>query len=96
MAETTRTKAEIEADIDAARDRLANGLASLINQVHPRAIAHRAAADVRGAASQQVRALKDQLVEPDGSLKLGRVGLIAAAAAGVIAFIGIVRSIARS
>lgn len=95
MADSIRPKAAIEADIEAARDRLANGLASLINEVHPRAIAHRAAADVRSLASDRVRALKDQLVEPDGSLNLPRAGLLAASAAGVVAFLAVVRSIVR-
>jgi len=95
MADSMRPKAEIEAEIEAARDRLATGLASLINEIHPRAIAHRAAADVRTAASVQVRALRSQLVRPDGSLDLTRAGLAAAAAAGAIAFVAVVRSIVR-
>jgi hypothetical protein len=95
MADSMRPKAEIEAEIEAARDRLATGLASLINEIHPRAIAHRAAADARSAASSRLRALKSQLVQPDGSLNLTRAGLLAAAAAGSIAFVAIVRSIVR-
>ncbi|MDQ7994101.1 MAG: DUF3618 domain-containing protein [Propionicimonas sp.] len=95
MADSIRPKAEIEAELAAARDRLANGIASLINEVHPRAIAHRAAADVRTAASGRVRAVRAQLVEPDGSLNVTRVGLLAAAAAGAVAFVAVVRSIVR-
>ncbi len=95
MAEDTRSKAEIEAELEAARDRLANNIASLVNQVHPRAIAHRAVADVRGAASQQLDDLKAQFVEPDGRLKVQRVALVGAAAAGALAFFAVVRSIVR-
>ena len=95
MADSMRPKAEIEAEVEAARDRLATGITSLINEIHPRAIAHRAAADARNAASSKVRALRSQLVRPDGSLDLTRAGLVAAAAAGVVAFFAVIRSIRR-
>ena len=95
MAEATRTRAEIEAELDAARDRLAQNIASLVNQVHPRAIAHRAVADVRNVASTKVNAVKAQFVQPDGRLNVQRVALIGAAAAGAIAFMAVVRSFTR-
>lgn len=95
MAEQTRTRAEIEAELEAARDRLATNVAGLINQVHPRAIAHRAAADVRGAATQQFNGVKAQFVDKDGQLNTSRVALVGAAVAGAIAFIAVVRSIVR-
>ena len=95
MAEDTRSKAEIEAELEAARDRLAHTIAGLINQVHPRAIAHRAVADVRGTASQQWRDLKAQFVHPDGTLNLQRTALVGAAVAGTFAFFRVIRSITR-
>lgn len=95
MEDGTRTKAEIEAELEAARQRLADGLASLITQVHPRAIVHRAASDVRGVASDQVRAFRAQLVNPDGSLNVTRAALVGAAVAGGLAFLAVVRSIVR-
>ncbi|MCA0253347.1 MAG: DUF3618 domain-containing protein [Actinobacteria bacterium] len=95
MAEATRTRGEIEAELEAARDLLANNIANLVNQVHPRAIAHRAVADVRGAASAQVNALKAQLVEPDGRLNVPRAALVGAAVAGAVAFVAVVRSLLR-
>ena len=54
VAETLAVAAVVaeEAELEAARDRLAQNIASLVDQVHPRAIAHRAAADVRGAANR--------------------------------------------
>lgn len=95
MADAVRTKADIEAELEAARERLAEGLSSLINEIHPRAIAHRAVADARGMASDKVQALRAQLVEPDGSLNLTRTAIAGAAVVGAIAFIGVVRSILR-
>lgn len=95
MAEDTRTRAEIEAELEAARDRLAHNIAGLVNQVHPRAIAHRAAADVRGAATQQLNDVKAQFVEPDGRLNVQRLALVGAAVAGALAFFAVIRSITR-
>lgn len=95
MADAVRTKADIEAELEAARERLAEGLSSLINEVHPKAIVNRAAADVRSLASDKVRALKAQLVQPDGSLNVQRAAIAGAAVAGAIAFVGVVRSILR-
>lgn len=95
MAETIRTKAEIEADIAAARERLAHEVTNLINQVHPRAVTHRAVADVRDRASRRVYAVRDQLVEPDGSLNTRHAALLGAAVAGSVAFFAVVRSIVR-
>lgn len=93
MAEDTRTRAEIEAELEAARDRLAHNIADLVNQVHPRAIAHRAVADVRGAATQQFNDVKAQFVDRDGTVNVQRVALVGAAVAGVLAFFAVVRSI---
>lgn len=95
MADAVRTKADIEAELEAARERLAEGLSSLINEVHPKAIVNRAAADLRGLASDRVRALRAQLVKPDGSLNVQRAAIAGAAVAGAIAFVGVVRSLLR-
>ena len=93
MAEATRTRAEIEAELDAARDRLAQNIASLVNQVHPRAIAHRAVADVRSVVSEQVDEVKAQFIAKDGSLNVTRLALVGAAVVGALAFFAVVRSI---
>jgi adenylate kinase len=82
--ETTRTKAQIEADISAARDRLAASVESLFMEVHPRAIAARKVADARLRATDRAKAIKAQ-----------QVALVAAAVAGAVAFLVVVRSIVR-
>ncbi len=93
MADAVRTKADIEAELEAARTRLAEGLSSLINEVHPKAIVNRAVTDARSRASDKVKALRAQLVEPDGSLNVTRAAIAGAAVAGAVAFIAVVRSI---
>ena len=42
-----RTVADIEMDLAAARARLTENLAELINQVHPKAVAHRTITEAR-------------------------------------------------
>ncbi|MBK9696039.1 MAG: DUF3618 domain-containing protein [Propionibacteriaceae bacterium] len=91
--DTTRTKAQIEADIAAARSRLAANIESLFLQVHPRAIAARTVADARSLATERAQAVKAHFVTTDGALKTEQVALLAAAVAGAVAFLAVVRSI---
>lgn len=95
MAENQRTKAEIEAEVSAAVDGLSDKLASLIMQVHPRAVVHEAVSDARALAGEQVRTVKAEFVRSDGSLRTDRIGLVVAAVAGAIGFIAVLRSIVR-
>ena len=91
----TRTKAEIEAEINAARERLAASVESLINQAHPKAIVHRSIVDARTFAEHEFAQAKAQVVDPQGNLRTERVALIGAAAAGLVTFVLLVRSIVR-
>ncbi|MFZ0529160.1 MAG: DUF3618 domain-containing protein [Propionicimonas sp.] len=95
MTDTVRSMAEIEAEIEAARERLAANLEGLFMQVHPKAIVSNKVAEARTVVSEGVSAVKSELVDAGGNLRLERIGLIAAAIAGSIAFLGTVRSIIR-
>ena len=88
------TRAEIEGDIAAARERLAGNIAELINQVHPRSVVHNTIADARQLVAGEIQQVKDQLVDADG-VRIERVALLGAAAGGVIAFALVMRSIFR-
>ncbi|PKQ32064.1 MAG: hypothetical protein CVT62_03220 [Actinobacteria bacterium HGW-Actinobacteria-2] len=93
-AEPPRSRAEIEADIAAARDRLAENLAGLINQVHPKAIVRNTVADARDFVDSGYHKVKDQLVNEKG-VRIERVALVLAAAAGAVTFAVVLRSIFR-
>lgn len=96
MAETQiRTRAEIEADITAARERLAASVEGLINQVHPKAVVHRQINDARSFVTREVQQAKAQVIDSHGNLRTERVALIGAAAAGLVTFVLLVRSIVR-
>lgn len=89
-----RTRAEIEADVTAARDRLAANLAELINQVHPKAVVRNTVNDACDFVGGEFQQLKDQLVDEHG-LRIRRVALLGAAVVGAVTFGVIVRSIIR-
>jgi hypothetical protein len=70
------TPAEIEAEIEATRVRLAGTVDAISDRVKPSHVARRA-----------VASLKAQVVAPDGSLQPAGVVVLAAVAAGVAALI---------
>lgn len=92
---TVRTRADIEADIAAARQRLADNVEGLINQVHPKAIVANTVADARAFAHGGYEQAKAQVVDESGNVRTERVALLAAAAGGAVTFILIVRSILK-
>jgi len=96
MAKTqTRSAAEIEQEIAAARDSLAQGVAALIDQVHPKAVARRGIASARNVADAQLERVRGQFTDGQGNLATSRVAIVASAVAGLIAFILVIRAIAR-
>ncbi|MCC6497329.1 MAG: DUF3618 domain-containing protein [Propionibacteriaceae bacterium] len=90
-----RTREDIEAEIAAARQRLAENVEGLINQVHPKAIVANTVADARAFAEGTFEQARAQVVDERGDLRTERVALLAAAAGGAVTFILIVRSILK-
>jgi hypothetical protein len=95
MADATRTRQEIEAEISAARQRLAANVEGLISQAHPKAIVANTVADARTFAEGTFEQAKAQVIDERGNVRTERVALLAAAAGGAIAFLLIVRAILR-
>lgn len=93
MTDTVRPKAEIEAELAAARVRLADSVESLFLQVHPKAVLADTVSEVKGFAASGVKAVRAELTDSRGNLRMNRIGLIAAAVAGSIAFLATIRSI---
>ena len=90
-----RTRDDIEAEIAAARQRLAASVEGLINEVHPKAIVAHTVADARAFAAEGFEQAKAQVVDEKGNLRAERVALVAAAVGGAITFLLIVRSILK-
>lgn len=93
---STRSKQDIEAEITAARDRLAANVAGLINQVHPKAVVQRGIDEARGLAAAEFANVKSQVVDENGSLRTERVLLLGGAIAGLVTFVLLVRRILKS
>lgn len=90
-----RTPAEIEAEIAAARERLANNVEALVNQVHPRAVAQRGLRQARELVSDKKDALKKEVVAADGSWRTDRVAVVLAAFAGVVVLITLLHKLIK-
>ena len=90
-----RTVADIEAEIAAARDHLASNIASLVDQVHPKAVASRGIASARGFVGVQSARVRSQLLNSDGAVRTSRMAVIGGAVAGLLTFVLIIRAIAR-
>ena len=90
-----RTREDIEADIDAARQRLASNVENLINQVHPKAIVANTVADARAFAEGTFDEARAQVVDEHSNVRSDRVALLAAAVGGAVAFVLVVRSILK-
>ncbi|MDO5534712.1 MAG: DUF3618 domain-containing protein [Propionibacteriaceae bacterium] len=91
----TRSKEAIEAEIAAARSRLASNVEGLITQTHPKAVAARTVQDAKAFAAGEFEAAKAQFVGADGSPRSTRLAALAVAVVGTVAFLVVVRGIAR-
>lgn len=88
-----RTRAEIEADLAAARARLSTGVEELIDQVHPTRVKQRQVDGIKQLANAELENAKSQVINPDGGLRTDRIAMAAGAVAGVVAFVVIVRKL---
>ncbi len=79
-ASEPQTPAEIEAEIEATRARLASTVDELVDKAHPRNVAKR-----------QVEQAKSQVYDAQGNLRTEKIATVAGAVAGVIVVLLIVR-----
>lgn len=75
-----QSPAEIEAEIEATRARLASTVDELVDKAHPRNVAKR-----------QVEQAKSQVYDEQGNLRTEKIATIAGAIAGVVVVLLIVR-----
>ena len=94
-SQPTRTPSQIEADLGATRDRLTASVEALIDQVHPNRIKQRQIANVKRFANAEIENAKSKVFTARGDLRIGRVAVVAAAVAGIVGFLLIIRAIAQ-
>jgi len=90
-----RTRAQIEADLAATRDRLASSIELLIDQVHPQRVKERGIASAKTLTRAEVANFRSQLFYPNGELRTSRLAAVGGAVAGFVAFVVVVRKIVR-
>jgi len=90
-----RTKAQIEADLGATRDRLAASVEKLIDTVHPNRIKQRQIAAFKQLGETTKENAKFLAFNARGDLRTDRLGVVAGAVAGLISFVMIIRAIGR-
>ena len=90
-----RTKAQIEADLAATRDRLANSIEDLIDQVHPQRVKQRQIESAKSFAKAELDHAKSQFFYANGELRTSRLAAIGGAVAGFVTFVVVMRRIVR-
>jgi hypothetical protein len=90
-----RTTSQIEADLSATRARLVFSVSALIDQVHPNRIKQRQVAEFKQLARTARANAKSLLFNARGDLRTERIGVLAGAVAGLVAFVLIIRAIGR-
>jgi hypothetical protein len=90
-----RTMSQIEADLSATRARLAFSVSALIDQVHPNRIKQRQVAEFRQLAGTARENAKSLMFNARGDLRTERIGFVAAAVAGMVCFVLVIRAISR-
>ena len=94
-AKQQRTRAEIEADLAATRDRLASSIEDLIDQVHPQRVKQRQIDSARALVTGEIDNAKSQFVYPNGELRISRLAAIGGGVAGFVTFLIVVRKLVR-
>ena len=91
----TRTPEQIEADLAAARRRIAHSAEELVDQVHPNRIKQRQIDGVKQFVGNEVDAGKALIFNARGDLRTNRVLAAVGAVAGGLVFLTIVRALRR-
>ena len=79
MVDGKSNTARIEADIAAARTRLASNIEGLITQSHPKVIVARSVEDAKQFVADEAEGVKAQFVNLDGTPRTPRLLALAAA-----------------
>lgn len=91
----TRTPEQIEADLAAARLRIAHSAEEFIDQVHPNRIKQRQVDNVKQFVGNEVDAAKALVFNARGDLRTERILAVAGAVVGGLVFLAVVRKLIR-
>lgn len=91
-AKPTRSKSQIESDLNATRDRLTSSVESLIDQVHPNRVKQRGSARIKTVTAEYTEKAKSLVFNARGDLRTERV---AAAGGGLAGFVTLLVLLSR-
>ena len=86
-----RTESQIEADLGATRDRLADSLAGLVDTVHPVRIKQRTVGRIKDGVQARLEDARAYFYNVRGELRTDRVLPLAGGLAGVVTLLVVVR-----
>jgi len=92
-SQPTRSASQIEADLNATRERLTTSVESLIDQVHPNRLKQRGILRLKAVANEYVEKAKGLVFNARGDLRTNRVAAVGGGLAGFIAFVAVIRRI---
>lgn len=88
-----RTRAQIEADLAATRERLVSSIEQLIDQVHPQRVKQRQIASAKTFARAEIANVRSQFFYPNGEVRTSRLAAIGGAVAGFVTFVLVIRKL---
>ena len=90
-----RGKADIEAEIAAARSRLSSNVEGLVTQVHPDAVKTRSMNDAKDFVAGEAESARAMFVDESGAPRVQRIAYLAVAVVGTVALTIVVKSLFR-
>jgi hypothetical protein len=92
-SQPTRSQSQIEADLNATRQRLTTSVESLIDQVHPNRVKQRGTARLKMLQAEYTEKAKGLLFNARGDLRTNRVAAVGGGLAGFLTFVAVIRRI---
>lgn len=87
----TRSQSQIEADMDATRQRLTMSVETLIDQVHPNRLKQRGTARLKLLAVEYREKAKSLVFNARGDLRTNRLVAVGGGAAGFLTLVAVIR-----
>lgn len=91
----TRSTSQIEADLNATRQRLTGAVEALIDQVHPNRVKQRGTARVKAVAAEYGDKAKSLVFNARGDLRRERLAAVGGGVAGFFALVTTIRILLR-
>ncbi len=92
-SQPTRSQSQIEADMNATRQRLTASVETLIDQVHPNRVKQRATERLKLMVNEYTEKAKSLVFNARGDLRTNRLAAVGGGFAGLVALVTILRRV---